>query len=165
MPSTRMIDISLLGDREAERKLHRLDVALQRKIVRAALRLGARPVRDEAKRLAPVLTGKMRDTITIKALRARRGNFGVQVQTGTRAQLGIEPNDPYYYPAAVEFGHAGPGHGLTPKERRRKRRVEASKEIPANPFMRPALDNKAGEAKSAIAGAIRTGIEREAGKP
>ena len=139
----KMIDISLLGDKELTRKLHRLEIAVQRKIVRHALREGARPVLAAAQQNCPVQTGRLKASLKLRALKAKRGNFGVQVATGMRDELGIAADDPNYYPMSVEYGHGS---------------------VAAQPFLRPALDDNAQQAKAIIAREIGQGIESEARK-
>jgi len=138
----KLVDISLTGDKRLQRKLNRLPVVVQRKIVRRAAREAMRPVLATAKQLAPVLQGGgppervpglMRDTIKIKALKPstwqkKRHTFGIVVCTAPREVLGIAPDDPYYYPAAVEFGHEASGW------------YAGGPPVPAYPFMRPAMD-------------------------
>ena len=114
------IDISLLGDKALQRKLNRLPQKIQKKVMRQALREGARPILAAAKTNAPVDTGRMKASLKLRSHKARRGNFGVEVRTGTRTELGIPEGATSYYPYSVEFGHGN---------------------VPAHPFMRPALDD------------------------
>jgi len=137
------IDISLTGDKALQKKLNRLPKVMQKKIVRKALREGARPVLASARSKAPVRTGAMKKSLKLRARRARRGNFGVEVRTGTRAELGIPENDPGYYPFSVEFGHGN---------------------VPAQPFMRPALDENREPALKIIGREIGRGVEQEGKK-
>lgn len=138
------VDISLLGDKKLIRKLKRMEPAVQKRIMRKALRAGARPVRDESRRRAPILTGRLKKSIKIRALKRSRNKLGVLVQTGTRAELGIDPDDRYYYPAHVELGHGS---------------------VPAIPYLRGALDSKAQEALRIIQREAWNGISAEARKP
>jgi len=139
----RRIDLSLLGDKRLERQLKRLPVIAQRKVVRRAMREAARPVQAEAERLAPRgETGRMAATIKIKAAKGKAG-LGVVVQTGTREELGIAADDPYYYPFAVEYGHG---------------------DVPAHPFMRPAMDNMRPTAMAIVARVVRERLPIEAAR-
>ncbi len=137
------INISLLGDKALQRKLDALPNKLAKKVMRQALREGARPVLASAKANAPVLTGRMKKSLKLRAMKARRGNFGVVIMTGTREQLGIDPKDKSYYPFAVEFGF--------------KRH-----NVPAHPFIRPALDDNREKSTRIIARLIGAGVLREA---
>lgn len=140
----KFLDISFLGDKELSRKLARLELKVQRKIVKDAMRAAAEPVLQAAKALAPVLTGKMRDSLRIRVLAGRhmasgklRGIAGAVVETGKRSQLGIAEDDPYFYPAVVEYRHKS--------------------------FLRAGLDQARGQAFATAAREIRAGILREVG--
>ncbi len=138
----KFIDISLMGDRKLQRKLKRLPIVVQRKIVRHALREAARPVLATAKALVPVDTGRLKKSLKIRSA-GKRGQAGIVVRTGTRAELGIPEDAKYFYPAALEFGHGN---------------------VPAYPFLRPALDQNRPRALKIIARELGAGIEREAVK-
>ena len=139
-----ILTAALHGERRVQRKFRSLERKTAKKLVRQSLRDGGRVVLAEAKNLAPVATGALRDSIKLRALK-QKGSFGVQVQTGTRSELGIDPGDEYYYPAAVEFGHPAPGR----------------EQAPAHPFLRPALDNKAVSAFRVIRSSLIARIEAE----
>ena len=134
------VDISVFGDKQLQRALKALPINVEKKVVRQALRKAAKPVLDTAKSLVPVKTGALKKSLKLRALRKqKRGQFGVQVMTGTREQLGIAADDPYYYPMAVEVGTA---------------------KAPAHPFMRPALDQNREATYRLVAELVRTGITR-----
>lgn len=124
----------LKGFDELARKLRAIPVALAKKTLRNGLAAGGRLVRDEAKRLAPVLRsvtpyrkpGTVRDAIKVRTskIARRRGDVGVFVNVkplkssqirafkATAAQAGrrfggqYNPNDPYYW-QWLEFGRTG----------------------------------------------------------
>lgn len=97
------IDISVLGDKALQAKLSALPARAQRSLTGKALTAGARLVRDEARRLAPVDTGALKKSIKTKKFKQSRLAFGSRVVTGTRADLNISPQAKYYYPAVLEF--------------------------------------------------------------
>jgi len=138
MPAT--VDISLLGDKRLQRKLERLVVAAQKRVIRSALRKGGHILRDEAKALCPVRTGALRKSIKVRAIKGKRATIGVVVASGTREELGLKAAD-YYYPAAVEFGTGN---------------------APAHSFLRAARDAKRDEVIEVIKREIGEGITREA---
>jgi HK97 gp10 family phage protein len=95
---------------------------LRRRALRNALAAGARVVRDEARRRAPVLRvtghmrkqvrkpGTVRDAISVRTSKAARkaGDVGVfvNVRPAKRGQRGAKnPNDPFYW-RFLEFGTA-----------------------------------------------------------
>ena len=120
----KMISIQVLGDEGLQRMLNAFPVAMQRKIVKKALREAGRPVLASAKAKVPVGTGALKRSLRLRVLtRQKRGRFGVQIHTGVRGKLGIPEDAPYYYPMAVEVGTG---------------------RMAARPYMRPALrENKA----------------------
>jgi HK97 gp10 family phage protein len=97
------IDISVVGNRELQRKLRRLEVKLQKKIVRNAINRAILPVRDKAKSLAPVDSGILKSKIKRKT-KVKNGVARARIVTGTRMELGIPVDAKGYYPAAIEFG-------------------------------------------------------------
>ena len=127
------VDISVLGDKELSKSLGRLEMKMQKSIVRKALRKAARPVLDSAKSLVPVMTGKLKDSLRIRTLKSRRGTVNVIVETGKRSELGISPNDKYFYPVVVEYKHKS--------------------------FMRAAIDARRTDAYEIAKREIRAGIE------
>lgn len=135
------VNISVLGDRALERKLSRLKAATQKKIVRKALRAAAKPIRDDAKANAPVDEGDLRKNIKVRAMRRSRVRLGVIVRTGTRDEMGIPADSNWYYPAIVEYGYD---------------------DVPANPYLRNALDKNRQQALRTMGAEISSGIDREA---
>lgn len=98
------VSIKLTGDKELQRKLKALQGKDQKKVVRKALRAGGKIILAESKRLVPVDSGRLKKSLKLRAAKGKRQTFGVQVMTGSREELGIDPNDKYYYPAAIELG-------------------------------------------------------------
>lgn len=134
------IDVMVFGDKQLQRRLSNLILKLQRKVVRKSLREAARPIHAASKAKCPVLTGRLRKSIKLRAMRRARGRFGMRIITGTREELGIPADEPYYYPAAVETGHGN---------------------VPAYPFLRPALHENRGKALKIACQFLRQGIEQE----
>lgn len=141
------VDVSLLliGEKGLQRKLDRLAPALQRRIVRKAAREAGRPILATAKTLCPVGLGApgrkhLRDTLKMRAVKSR-SSIGVKVQTGTREELGIDPGDPYFWPAALEFGHDN---------------------VPAHSYLRAAMDQNRATSLGIMSREIGAGITREA---
>ena len=124
-------EVKLEGFDDLARKLRDLAPAMRKKVLRNALAAGARIVRDDAKRRAPVLSGAMkapyrkagtvRDAIKVRTSKAARrsGDVGVFVNIkpakgggrGARSRA-----DPYYW-RFLEFG---------------------TRKMPARSFLRPA---------------------------
>lgn len=107
------VDIRITGEAELQRNLNALEQKIQKRLTRRAMKAAAVPLLARSQELAPVLTGATRDHLQIRMF-SRRNFFGARVQTGTREEMGIPADSPWYYPAIVEYR----GH----------------------PFMRPAVD-------------------------
>lgn len=90
----------IAGGAELDRRLRAVDRKLAGKIVRKALREGAKPVAKEARSLAPRKTGQMAGAIKVRAGRSRKGVVSVVVQLGRRFFKGDS-----FYGAFVEFGY------------------------------------------------------------
>lgn len=115
------IRLDVKGLPELQARLKALPAKLRARALRNALAAGARIVRDEAKRRAPVLRsavvskgktirkpGTLRDNIAVRTSKAARraGNVGVfvNVRPAKRGQRGAKsPNDPFYW-RFVNFG-------------------------------------------------------------
>lgn len=132
---TRMI---VTGVKDIDRRLRRLGTEVQKKVVRQGMRKGMDLVTAEAKSLAPVDTGALRAAIKTRSGRAKRGSFRVLTRVGEGDFKGKT-----FYAAMIEFG-----------TRRR----------PARPYMTPAYESKAVEAKVIAIRAILEGIERLASR-
>ena len=131
------IDIKVTGDRETQMALDSLTRAVGTRIVIEALDVAGQPVLAAARQKAPALTGKLKRTLGLYKLKTRK-KIGVRVSTGTREELGIAADDPYYYPMAVEVGTA---------------------KAPAHPYLRPALDENRQRCIDIAAYEIRKGVE------
>jgi HK97 gp10 family phage protein len=110
--------VEVKGLAELKRKFEEIPRALRRRVLRNALAAGARLVRDEAKRNAPVMSsamkapyrkpGTVRAAIKVRTskLDTRAGNVGVfvNVKPAKSGQRGAKnPNDPFYW-RWLEFG-------------------------------------------------------------
>lgn len=146
----KIIDITMVGDKALQRKLNRMVDKVQKKIVTKGLRAGGRPVLVAAQAKVPVDEGKLKESLKLRARRARRGEFGMQVITGTRAELGIPADAPGYYPMAIEYGFT---------------HARSGEPIPARSFIRAATDEQRGTALGIIGRVIGREIEMEARKP
>lgn len=113
-----MIEAKVRGIPELKAALAGLVPKLRRQALRNALAAGARVVRDEARRRAPVLQptmrapyrkpGTVRKAIVVRTSKQARkmGDVGVfvNVRPARRGQRGAKsPNDPFYW-RFIEFG-------------------------------------------------------------
>jgi HK97 gp10 family phage protein len=141
------VDISILGDKDLERKLSRIADKGQRKVVRAAMRKAATRARkrivQNIQREGLIDTGRMMQAFKktkIASASNNRNMIRIGPRLPTRSELGIDADAKGYYPTALEFGYAL---------------------RPATPFIRPAIDDHKDDEIKAIGSDIGKGIERE----
>ncbi len=105
MARARGFNITMLGDKKLAKDLKRLEIKMQKRIVKKAINRGAIMLRNAVRAAAPVgKTGNLKKYIhKITFSSARSGLLGARVQPGKREQMGIAASDPYYYPAIVEY--------------------------------------------------------------
>lgn len=109
----RWLDLSVLGLPELDKRLDELEKNTAMKAVRPALRDGMKAIRPFVLALVPVRTGALVRTIKVRAAKRKRGRVGAVIVTGTREQLGIPADSPWYYPAHVELGtEKAPAHSF-----------------------------------------------------
>lgn len=143
------VDISITGVPELQRALRMLADKTQKRIVSHALTKESKRTKqrvvENIVRLGLIDSGNLLSAFESAAIRsANKKSLIVKgIAIPTRAQLGISPNDPYFYPYAVEYGHKGA--------------------IP-HPYIRPAIDNHKQQSIADIAQDIGSGIERAAKK-
>lgn len=133
-------DISILGDKALSATLSGLTEQMERKVLTKAMRDGGQFFLTLTKAAAPVETGKLKATLKLRALKRQKGRVGVAIQTGTRAELGIDPKDKGYYPAFRELG---------------------TRKLPPKPFMRGPLHSAREGVLAVIRQSVDAGIERE----
>ena len=123
--------IGISGAAEMDALLKQLapDVAVN--IGRRATRAGAEVIADEARRLVPVDTGELRDSIAVDVPTAKR-----QRGETVRALVGF----------------------LNPTSGRAHLTEFGTSKLAARPFMRPAMDAKAGDALDGMAKVLASGI-------
>lgn len=126
--------LNIEGAKELEKKLLSFEPKLGKKIIRQALRSGAKLILAEAKANVPVDTGALRDSLKVRAMRKRKHRYGVMVQTSEGWFKGEQ-----FYGAFVEFG---------------------TDKMAAQPFVRPAFDSEKEAAEKTIVDGIRQGIEQ-----
>ena len=166
-----MADIEVQGLAELNAQLDNFAQNVTKKIMRGALRAGQRVVQLDAKSRAPIeqpsdyakkwgaYPGALRDSIKISARITRSGTVQANLRAGDSKS---------FYARWVEFGtkphliRASAGHSL----------FVGGKLVPVAhhpgarpfPFMRTAIDLKAGEATQAVAAYIRERVSAEMDK-
>lgn len=151
-----MADVKIEGLAELERDLQQFVDKLQRNVVRASLRAGAKVFLEEARRQVPVgKTGALRRSLKI-SVRTRRGVPVAFVRAGDKDA---------WYAHLVEFGTSA--HFIKPKRRKSLFFARLAREVVEHPgakkrpFMRPAFDQGAPGAIKAMTAYMRRRIERE----
>ena len=119
--------LKFTGVREMEQRFERIDKSVRRSQQQIAQE-AAELVAEEARRLVPVLTGELRDSIIISE-RQLGGAFKMNMRTLTAVRLYVGPRKGAGYPNGyqghmIEFGTV---------------------KMAAQPFMRPAFDNTRAE--------------------
>lgn len=133
-------DITMLNAPELVRALEALPDNLERKVLQRAMRDSASFLLPLARARAPKRTGATAHTLFVRAMPRRKGRVGYLLLTGTRADLGIPADAPYYYPAAAEFG---------------------TRRQPPRPWLRPTLQGAREALLAVMRQSVDAGIERE----
>lgn len=159
--------IQLKGEGELEKMFNNLPRRLQVKVIRPGLRAGAKVVKifctheaQAALSETPQPPPHVADLFKIKAMkrdRSAKARIGFIVITGTRAALGLKPDDGYY-PAHIEYGHfTRPSKSIEEDTvfgpvsfSHTGARSEHHRHVPANPFMKRALEAARGPAHVAM---------------
>lgn len=155
--------VSIAGGKQLAEFLSKLPPRIERNIMRAALRAGARVIANEAKKNVPVKMGALKRSIRTDSTRVKGG---VQATAKAGGRSGGRAKDKSaFYAQFVEYGTAA--HMIKAGEKKKRlvfiardgNRVSTTKVnhpgATAKPFMRPAFDAKGGEAVNAVAKAIR----------
>lgn len=177
-----MLELKLEGVDLLNRRLSALTRKVQKKIIRKAVRESLKPILRDARRNAKTIVGGNMGTTISKNLasapfrRQKRGQYGMRVyikplskimksKASSRSAKGFfammeaatsfvyvtKSGKRYFIPSAIEYGHAFPGKG-----------GGKSKDVPARPFMRPAVDSNKNQAIMVFSRVMHDEIEREA---
>lgn len=130
-----------------QKALKALPARLAKKVIRQALRAGAKVIRAEAVSRAPVDTGMTMKAIKVKAgKRSRKPRLWVNTQVGEGDYKGET-----FYAAFLEYGHQTGKRGSNDR-----------KPVTARPFMRTAAEAAEQQAGAIVRAELAKGIEREA---
>lgn len=136
------LSVKVEGLDELEKQLGALDKKIRKKFLRQALRAAAKPIRDEAARLAPRRTSEPPRT-SGKPLHRSMVIRSAGKQPGSDITLQVAPGKGASHGLLQEFGTV---------------------HHPAQPFLRPAFDNKRDEAVRAFRESLGKNIEQEAAR-
>jgi HK97 gp10 family phage protein len=154
----------VLGIPDLQRALDRLAVDLRKKVIRKALRAGAKVVLNQAKANAPVRTGLLRRRITVMASKLRkvsRGEIGVflTVRATKKARATKDRrNDPFYFKFQESGFHATGRHKIGGGTKRRALGRQAFRFIAGKQFLGRAFEAKRSEALQVIINEVRSHI-------
>jgi HK97 gp10 family phage protein len=175
-------DISVKGLKQLDDYLSAFPKNMQKGAYRQGLTAAAKPIRDEARLLAPKRTGKMAKSIKTGSARQNQdGTFSVSIRLdGDHDFLGVF----HEYGVSPHFIAAGDSDMSARLLTKAAKRGDVTGDVAtgalkigdkfisggvmhpghsAHPFMRPALDNKADEAVKAFAEKLRAYIENKTG--
>lgn len=129
------VNYTIEGLKEINRVLQKLPLILQERVIKSAVRSGAQIIRKAAKALVPRDSGELEQSIVVQAARTKSRNFSL-------FRIGFKK----------------------PTSRRAHLTEFGTSTQPAQPFMRPALDNNATAVIQKIVQALGRGLAREAEK-
>ena len=155
--------MELAGDKRLRRQFAKLPGVMQKKVVRKSLRAGARPVKEAAKRFAPVgKTKNLRGSITVRAMRRSRKAIVVNVITAS----GNLFKGTTFYAGFQEFGWKTGSRKRSLTTRRQGRRIKAARrvKVPGKKFMERAFAVTKDLALSIVNRELRQRIEAAARK-
>jgi len=147
--------VAVYGGDEIRKLLTGLPLNVAKKALRTGIRNGAKIIAEEAKRLAPVDTGRVRDSIKVRAATKlrRKTAVGVRIIAGDGWFTGEA-----FYGYFWEYGFF-----KQPVIRMENGQLVSMKRgrgdptwVPARPFMRPALEIKQTQATDAVTRAVRS---------
>ncbi len=126
------VKMKVFGLKELERALEGLPKATAKATLRVALKKAAQPVADAAASMAPVRTGRLSESISVRTQLSKRQRRGRKERGAVVLHIGAEtPRAPHAH--LVEFG---------------------TRFMPARPFLRPAWDGK----KDGVLASIKTNL-------
>jgi HK97 gp10 family phage protein len=129
------------GGKELDKALKQLGYDMEKKVAKSAVRAGAQVIRKEAMLNVPVESGTLKKSIRVVTRSRRVGDAVASVVTRSGKKYQSNGMDAWYAPL-VEFG---------------------TKNRPATPFLRPALDSKGVEAVKKMSEVIQKRIAKLAG--
>jgi HK97 gp10 family phage protein len=150
------MNVTITGAKELAKMLNELPIKLERNIMRAALRAGAKVIADEAKQQVSVVSGELKRSIRTSS-NSKKGVVEANAVVGRKKQG--------WYATFVEFGTAA--HPITAGKNAKRLRFRLADGkwftgvsvnhtgARAKPFMRPAFDIKGQEAVQTVTNRIR----------
>lgn len=139
------VRVVIQGDVELIKRLKALRTTEANKIIRKGLRAGAKEVHRETVHASPVVSGKMKKSYKVRAMKRKRGRIGVQIQSGEGFFQGET-----FYAGFVVLGHrVGP-----------RRLGDARRKVDPNEFMKIAADKAAPGAIRVLNETVKAELEK-----
>ena len=135
-------DMHIKGLDEMRKKLAALDGAVAKKLIRRALRAGAKVIATQCKADSPVRSGLLRSKIRVRSGKRRRNHIRINVAVGKKDFQGET-----FYAGFVDRGRKSGKRGS------RNRRP-----IPGSKFLEKAFDKARPRAAAAILDTLKTGF-------
>lgn len=142
-------NVEITGLKELQQELKALPKHIALDMTKEGLIKAGLILRDDARRRTPVRSGNLRKSIQLRRKMRYRGKELLGVQVRSRRSKAFPGG---YYAHLVEKGHK-----LYRTTRWRKIFI---KHVPANPFMRPALEQGKGRAIDAAVQEVKKGIAK-----
>jgi HK97 gp10 family phage protein len=147
--------IEITGFRDLRDRARKLDRRLQKRVYGAAVRAGGKVLVDAAKAAVPVRTGAVQRSLVHRASsKPSQGLFGVKITVKAGAKSSER--------VAHRKGHAKKDYQPDAVERYYRFTELGTKHHPAQPYLKPALEGKAGAVLEAVKRELAAGLEREA---
>lgn len=156
-----MLDLEVKGLRELDTLLAGLPDKLRANILRGALNAAGKEIAEEARRLAPVQTGTLRDSIRVST-RLVRGTTNVEAKVKVGGKQ--KGKRSAFYARFIEFGtaaHIIRGRNGPLKFNGTHTLEVAHPGVKKKPFMRPALDARLPSALEAFRERLRKRMTKE----
>jgi len=144
-----LIDVRVkMNAEEIVMNLEKLEEKIQKKLVRKAMRAGAKVLLEEAKARVPVKTGNLKKSLGINS-RTKKGNIVMYISP----REGKSAKYDGFYGRFVELGHIL-------RERCKGKRGKIIKHISPKPFLRPAFEAKGEEAVRVFTKTLKEEVEK-----
>ena len=140
------MSVQFAGLKELKAALKGLEPKMQKRVLRRVLRKQSKTVLAAIKSRMPKSAnddGKhLVDALKVRAGKGSKGYMTDGVAFPERSEIGIDANDPYYWPFALEYGHASAGRGVyRGKGKKSRRQKSAPKDVAPRPYIRQAWDS------------------------
>lgn len=157
--------VTVKGVDELLKALKQFPQNIQKNVLKGAVRAGAASLVKEAKANVPADTGNLKKSIGVVEVKSKKPQY-VQFKVTPRKGFGLKSDG--WYAHMVEFGTLGkrdePLSSETHRSLKAKEMAEKGFGSPAQPFMRPAYENKGEETITVAKEYLEKRIDKEVEK-